>query len=313
MGDSPLVIGTRGSLLARWQASHIQGLLESEGHSVEIKVFVTKGDRILDQPLAEIGDKGLFTAELDSALQKGGIDLAVHSLKDLPTTIADALTLAAVTPRESPWDAFVPHPSFDGQLEDLPVGAVIGTSSRRRAAHLLNWRPDLQVVSIRGNVDTRLRKLDESNWAGIVLATAGLNRLERGDRIRQEIPLSIMVPAVSQGVLGLVCSQENARARTAVAALNHVPTWRAIQAERAYLQTLEGGCQAPIGAFASENENGELYLVGSLASLDGASLLTDSLSGKSSEANVLGERLGNQILSNGGLEILRAIRDSNLG
>ncbi|RMH63746.1 MAG: hydroxymethylbilane synthase, partial [Bacteroidetes bacterium] len=198
------IIGTRGSALALWQAHHVRDLLTAAGYPVEIRTITTKGDRILDVPLAEIGSKALFTKELDEALLRGEIHLAVHSLKDLPTALPEGLCLAAITERADPRDAFIAHPSVAGGLADLPEGATLATSSLRRRSQLKAWRPDLTIVPVRGNVDTRLARLDAGTWHGMILATAGVVRLERTDRIRERIDPALMLPAVGQGALGVV-------------------------------------------------------------------------------------------------------------
>lgn len=306
---STLVLGTRGSALARWQADYVQALLQAAGHDVAIQEFTTKGDRILDVPLAEIGDKGLFTQELDTALLDGRIHLAVHSLKDLPTTLPDGLVLAAVTERAAPWDVFVAHPAFEGQLDDLPAGAVLATSSLRRKAQLLAWRPDLHIVPVRGNVDTRLRKLDASGWHGLILAEAGLVRLGLEQRIRQRFPLRIMVPAVSQGALGIVCAASETATREMLHdTLNHAPTRAMSTAERAFLQRLEGGCQAPIGAYAQVDTKQRLSLHGCVASLDGSVLIREQVAGAMTDAAPLGTALAEQVLEQGAAAVLTDIR-----
>jgi hydroxymethylbilane synthase len=308
---STLVLGTRGSALARWQADHVQALLQAAGHDVAIQEFTTKGDRILDLPLAEIGDKGLFTQELDTALLAGQIHLAVHSLKDLPTTLHEGLVLAAVTERAAPWDAFVAHPRFVGTLSDLPEGATLATSSLRRKAQLLAWRPDLHVVPVRGNVDTRLRKLDASDWQGLILAEAGLVRLGLETRIRQRFPLEIMIPAVSQGSLGVVCAAPDTATRAMLrSTLNHTPTAATSTAERAFLRRLEGGCQAPIGAYAHIDSEQRLTLHGCVASLDGSVLIREQLSGSMTEAEALGTALAERVVEQGAAAVLVDIRQA---
>lgn len=307
-------IGTRASKLALWQAHHVADRLRTAGHDAEIVTFSTKGDRILDVPLAEIGDKGLFTQELDRALLDGAIHLAVHSLKDLPTTLPDGLVLAAVSEREEPWDAFVAHPDFDGALADLPDGAALATSSLRRQAQLKAWRPDLRIVPVRGNVPTRIAKLDasgapgEGGWHGAILAAAGLIRLGLGGRIRERIDPEIMLPAVGQGALGIVCAEGDEQATATVSkTLADPSTTAATAAERALLRTLEGGCQVPVAAFA-RLEEGTLRLDGAVAALDGAALVRDTISGDRGEAEALGVRLAERLRDAGAGEILAAIR-----
>jgi hydroxymethylbilane synthase len=304
-----LVLGTRGSVLARWQADHVQTLLQGAGHEVAIQEFTTKGDRILDTPLAEIGEKGLFTQELDAALLAGQIHLAVHSLKDLPTTLPEGLVLAAVMERAAPWDVFIAQPRFKGQLDDLPEGATLATSSLRRKAQLLAWRPDLHVVPVRGNVDTRLRKLDVSDWHGLILAEAGLVRLGLEKRIRQRFPLDVMIPAISQGALGVVCAASDTATRELLhSTLNHAPTRATSTAERAFLRRLEGGCQAPIGAYAQVDAEQQLSLHGCVASLNGSVLIREQIAGGMVQAETLGTALAGQVLEQGAAAILRDIR-----
>lgn len=301
-------LGTRASQLALWQAEHVAGRLRRAGHDVEIVTFSTRGDRILDKPLAEIGDKGLFTQELDRALLAGEIQLAVHSLKDLPTVLPEGLVLAAVPGREEPWDAFVAHPRFEGHLADLPHGATLGTSSLRRQAQLLAWRPDLRVVSVRGNVPTRIAKLDASDWHGVILATAGLVRLGLDGRIRERVDPGVMLPAVSQGALGIVCAEADTDTRAALsAALSDPAATAATAAERAFLRRLEGGCQIPVGAHATV-EGERLHLRGLVASLDGTEVFRSEIDGTAAEAAQLGHALAEHLLADGAEAVLAAIR-----
>jgi len=306
-------LGTRGSALARWQADHVADRLRAAGHPIEIEVISTKGDRILDLPLAEIGDKGLFTQELDRALLDGDIDLAVHSLKDLPTTLPEGLTLAAVSSRDDPADAFVAHPSFDGRLSDLPEGALIGTSSLRRQAQLLAWRPDLRVIPVRGNVPTRVAKLDaslpeEGGFHGLILAAAGLSRLDMGDRITERIDHAVMVPAVSQGALGIVTAIDNEDATQTVRdSADDLPLRPTVMAERALLRRLEGGCQVPVAGHATI-EDGRLKLVGVVASADGKQVVRDTFAGDPAQADTIGTALAEHLLAGGAAAILAGIR-----
>lgn len=312
-------LGTRASKLALWQAHHVADRLREAGHEVEVVTFTTKGDRILDKPLAEIGDKGLFTQELDRALLDGSIHLAVHSLKDLPTTLPEGLTLAAVSAREEPWDAFVAHPDFAGGLADLPEGAVLATSSLRRQAQLKAWRPDLRVVPVRGNVPTRIAKLDASGpldgdeasrgWHGAILAAAGLVRLDLAARIRERIDPAVMIPAVSQGALGIVCADADAATADALrTVLADADATAATTAERALLRRLEGGCQVPVAAWA-RIDDGRLRLDGAVASLDGSEHVRGQLDGDIADAEALGVELADQLLDRGAGAILAAIRD----
>ena len=307
--DAALVLGTRRSALALWQANHVRRALEKAGQSVVLQEIVTTGDRIQDVPLAKIGDKALFTKELDRALLDGRIHLAVHSLKDLPTTLPEGIVIAAVGEREEPWDAFVAHPSFKGSLADVPAGATLATSSLRRQAQIKAWRPDLQIASVRGNVDTRLKKLDASDWHGLILATAGLVRLDQEARIRERIAPDVMLPAISQGALGIVCAEHDAPTRHLLRKrLHHAPTSATVLAERAFLRHLEGGCQVPIGAWSRLDGEGRLLLDGCVASLDGTLLIRDTRRGKVTEPEALGTTLAEALLDQGAAEILDAAR-----
>lgn len=308
-----LTLGTRGSDLALWQARHVQQRLEAAGHVVRLEIVTTTGDRILDTPLSRIGEKALFTKELDVALLEGRIDLAVHSLKDLPTRLPEGIVLAAVSAREAPWDAFVAHPSFVGGLGDLPEGATVATSSLRREAQLRAWRPDLRVVSVRGNVDTRLRKLEESTWHGMVLAVAGLVRLGLAGRIREVFAPARMLPAVGQGALGIVCAAARPDVAAALgAALHDAATAAATTAERAFLRRLEGGCQVPIGAHACLEE-GHLALDGLVAALDGHAVVRGQERGAPGEAEALGTALAERLLAEGAQPLLDAARARGAG
>ena len=309
MADRPLILGTRRSALALWQANHVRGLLEAAGRDVRLEEIVTTGDRVQDVPLAKIGDKALFTKELDVALLDGRIHAAVHSLKDLPTTLPEGIALAAVGEREEPWDAFVAHPSFGGRLADVPEGATLATSSLRRGAQLKGWRPDLQVVSVRGNVDTRLAKLDASGWHGLILAAAGLLRLGQEARIRERIAPEIMLPAISQGALGIACAERDGATRAILhETLHHAPTSAAVRAERAFLRRLEGGCQVPIGAWGRLIGDDRLRLDGCVASLDGTLLVRESRTGSVADPEGLGTALAEVLLEGGAAEILAAVR-----
>lgn len=306
--ESPFVLGTRGSALALWQANHVQDLLERAGYDVVQERITTRGDQILDKPLALIEGKSLFTKELDVALVEGRIDLAVHSLKDLPSELPPGLVLAAISPRENPFDAFVAHPSFDGTLEDLPQGAIIGTSSLRRTAQLKAWRPDLQVVPIRGNVDTRLAKLDKSEWHGIILAAAGLIRIGQADRIHTVFDRSIMLPAVGQGALGIVCAESNGTmAEILRTTLHDEKAAAAVLSERAFLNCLEGSCHVPVGGFA-EWENDELILYGLVASMDGTEVVKGHEVVDPDAPQEAGVRLAHRLLAEGAGEILHLVK-----
>lgn len=301
-----LIIGTRQSLLAMWQSNYIAGCLREEypGCEVTLKKIVTKGDRILDVPLAKIGGKGLFTKEIEQELLDGTIDLAVHSLKDMPTVLPEGLCLTAITERANAGDAFVSNKY--NSIEELPEGSVLGTSSLRRRAQLLARRPDLKIVDLRGNVDTRLKKLDEGQMDAIILAAAGLTRLGHADRIKEIIPQSYCLPAVGQGALAIECRTDNFKVRQMLDFLNDTATKQATDAERAFLGLLEGGCQVPIGVHAEVNE-GRIAMEAVIASLDGSTVLRDTAEGNAANAVTLGRALGQKMLDNGGREILAAI------
>ena len=301
-----LKIGTRQSLLALWQSNHIAACLRKQYPDCEVvlKKIVTKGDRILDVPLAQIGGKGLFTKEIEEDLLSGEVDLAVHSLKDMPTVLPEGLCLTAITERANVGDAFVSNKY--NSFAELPLGAVVGTSSLRRKAQLLAARPDLTIRDLRGNVDTRLRKLDEGLYDAIILAAAGLERLGHGDRIKAVIPSNVCLPAVGQGALAIECRTNDAEVRQMLDFLNDVPTVYATNAERAFLGLLEGGCQVPIGVHA-DVEGDKIKIEAIIAALDGSTVLRDTVEGPASDAVALGQALGRKMLANGGQEILAAI------
>lgn len=301
-----LIIGTRQSLLALWQSNHIASLLRKQypDCQVTLKKIVTKGDRILDVPLAQIGGKGLFTKEIETELLDGTVDLAVHSLKDMPTVLPEGLCLTAITTRANVGDAFISNKY--ASFSELPQGAVLGTSSLRRKAQLLAVRPDLKIVDLRGNVDTRLRKLDEGQMDAIILAAAGLERLGHADRIREIIPTTVCLPAVGQGALAIECRSDNKEVREMLAFLNDLSTKQATDAERAFLGLIEGGCQVPIGVHAEvENDNVKIEAV--IASLDGSKVLRNNITGPAVNAADLGRKLGQQMLAEGGEQILADI------
>ena len=304
----PLILGTRGSKLALWQANHVRSKLEARGHRVKIEEITTRGDQIQDVPISEIGDEAVFTKELDRALLSGDIHLAVHSLKDLPSRLPSGIDLAAVGEREDPTDAFVAHPSFDGGLGALPHGATLATASLRRKAQIKAWRPDLTVVPVRGNVDTRLEKLDASEWHGMVLAVAGLRRMGLGTRIRQSFPVDVMVPAVGQGALGIACaSTEEATHEALRSALHHEGTSVAVHAERAFMQTVGGGCQVPTGAWARWTDDGQIVIDGVIASLDGTESFRERRTCAPEESEDEARDLAQRLLDQGGEEVLEEI------
>jgi hydroxymethylbilane synthase len=292
-----LVIASRGSQLALWQARWVADQLSTAGHPCRIEIIKTTGDKITDVPLAKVGTKGLFTKEIEEALLDGRADLAVHSLKDLPTELPEGLVLVAVPRREDPCDAVVGR-----TLADLPLGAKVGTSSLRRAAQLRQLRPDLQVESVRGNLDTRLRKLDEGQYEAILLAAAGLKRLGWGDRIAEILPPERMCPAVGQGALAI-----EARAGFETAAvLDHADTHIAVTAERAVLAALGGGCQVPIGAYSTVAE-GRVRLLAIVAAPDGGLVVRAEGEGPAADAADIGARVAADLLERGAREILRAV------
>ncbi len=292
-----LVIASRGSQLALWQARWVAAQLTAAGHPCRIEIVKTTGDKITDVPLAKVGTKGLFTKEIEEALLDGRAHLAVHSLKDLPTGLPEGLVLAAVPRREDPRDAVVGK-----KLADLPDGARVGTSSLRRAAQLRQLRPGLQVESVRGNLDTRLRKLDEGQYDAILLAAAGLKRLGWGDRIAEILPPEQMCPAVGQGALAI----ETRTGFDGVAMLDHADTHSAVMAERAVLGALGGGCQVPIGAYATVSE-GRVHILAIVAAPDGTQVIRAEAEGPSAEAAQIGARLAAELLQRGARQILEAV------
>jgi hydroxymethylbilane synthase len=274
---------------------------------VELRVVRTTGDRILDVPLAKIGDRGLFTKEIDDALLAGTADLAVHSLKDVPTTLPSGLTIAAVTKREDPRDVLICRTDIATGLQALPSGARVGTSSLRRRAQLRAARRDLEILDLRGNLNTRLAKLDSGEYEAIILAAAGVVRLGWKDRISEYLDASAWLPAVGQGALAVVCRDGDLNVRAAVDSLNDPATAACTAAERALLHCLEGGCQIPIGALA-EICKGELHLDGLVTDLDGDTALRTQLSGSLDAPQHLGERVADELIRRGGDRILAAIR-----
>lgn len=308
-------IGSRGSELALWQAKWVQKELRTRFKNlvVIIEIIKTKGDKILDSPLSKIGDKGLFTREIEQALLDGEIDIAVHSLKDLPTELPDGLTMGAVCKREDARDVFIPHPqNANRSLFAQPPGAKIATGSLRRKCQLLNLRPDFEIVDIRGNLNTRLEKLGKSDWAGMILARAGVVRLGWEERIGETIPADTLLPAVGQGALAIEMRVGDKKIDRIVSVLHHVPTAQAVLAERALLRTLQGGCQVPIGTYARIETDGDsetLFLDAIVGSVDGRKIIRGKIHGSVDEAETLGENLARTLLSSGADAILRQIRD----
>ncbi len=302
-------IASRGSELALWQANAVREAIVAAhpGLEVEIEVIRTTGDRILDVPLARIGDRGLFTKEIDAALLEGRADVAVHSLKDVPTRVPDGLSLAAVSEREDPRDVLLLRPDLSGGLLDLPSGARIGTSSLRRRSQLRALRPELEVLDLRGNLNTRLGKLDAGEYEGILLAAAGVLRLGWRDRISEWLAPDVWLPAVGQGALAIMTRADDERMRDRLRSLDHADTVAAVSAERAFLRTLEGGCQVPIAALARVEEE-ELALDGLVADLEGRVLLRRRMRGSRGDAAAIGRRLAGELLELGAGDVLDEVR-----
>lgn len=301
-----LRIATRSSPLAVWQAEYVKQRLEGlhEGLSVELILIKTQGDKILDTPLAKIGGKGLFVKELEQAMMAGEADIAVHSMKDVPMELPEGFDLPVICEREDPRDAFVSN-HYDS-LDALPQGARVGTSSLRRSAQLKALRPDLEVLSLRGNVQTRLSKLDDGQFDAILLAAAGLKRLGLHERIRYELPPEVSLPAVGQGAVGIECRADDAETKALLAPLNDADTWDRVVAERAMNRRLEGGCQVPIAGYA-ELQGDELWLRALVASEDGTEVLRVEGRAPRGEAQQLGIGLGDQLLGKGADRILAAV------
>ncbi len=302
-------IASRRSQLAMVQTNWVKGELEKARPSIDISIeaMATQGDKILDVALAKIGDKGLFTKELEAQMLIGRADIAVHSLKDLPTNLPEGLILGCITKREDPADALVVNKKFkDYQLNSLPEGSIIGTSSLRRLAQLRHHYPHLIFKDVRGNVITRLEKLDSGNYDCLILAAAGLSRLGFGDRIHQLIPGDISLHAVGQGALGIECVQGKEDVLEIIKVLEHQETSQRCLAERAFLRELEGGCQVPIGV-NSKIDDEQLILTGMVASLDGKTLIRDKAKGSRSNPEKIGIDLANTLKGQGAMEILEAI------
>ncbi len=301
-----LVIASRESALAMWQARHIQARLQALYPETEVTILgmTTTGDQILDTPLAKVGGKGLFVKELETALADGRADLAVHSMKDVPMNLPEGFMLAATGEREDPRDAFV---SKDfASLEDLPAGSIVGTSSLRRQSQLQARFPHLKIESLRGNLQTRLRKLDEGQYAAIILAAAGLIRLELGSRIRQFISPEQSIPAVGQGALGIEISANRPDLLAILAPLNHADTQVCVEAERGMSRTLAGSCTVPLGAYAV-CEHDQIRIRGFVASVDGKQMLVETATGSRNNAEALGKELAEQLIAHGADKILAAL------
>ena len=309
MESRKIKIGSRGSPLALWQANWIKDQLESRNPDipVEIVIIKTSGDKIQDVPLAKIGGKGLFVKELEEALLRKDVDFAVHSMKDMPIKFPFALCIASVTKRENPFDALISRNNI--KLNDLPKGAKIGTGSLRRASQLLHYRPDLNLIPLRGNVETRIKKLETEGLDAIILATAGLIRLGWGDKISEIISPEILLPAMGQGAVGIEARKHDVDTQILLADMDDENTHLALDAERAVVTQLEGGCNVPIGAFATIEGN-EMTLRGLVASLDGKTLYKKELKGDKVNAVALGNEMGNALLDMGGDKIMHEINST---
>ncbi len=306
MANNTIRIATRKSPLAMWQAEYVRDRL-MEIHpdlTVELLGMSTQGDKILDSPLAKIGGKGLFVKELEQRMLEGDADIAVHSMKDVPVEFPEGLHLSVICEREDPRDAFVSN--HYASLEDLPQNAKVGTSSMRRQSQIRAIRPDLQIIDLRGNVNTRLRKLDEGNYDAIILAAAGLIRLGFEERITQTLETDVSLPAIGQGAVGIECRSNDERINNLIAPLNHAETRTRVLAERAMNNRLEGGCQVPIAGH-SVLENGELYLRGLVGSPDGNTMVRAERRGPADTAEAMGTDLADELLANGAREILQAL------
>ena len=301
-----LVIASRESALAMWQAEHIAARLRTLYPQMQVSILgmTTQGDQILDSPLSKIGGKGLFVKELETAMSEGRADIAVHSMKDVPMNLPDGFTLAVIGEREDPRDAFVSN--HYASLAGLPAGGRVGTSSLRRECQLRARFPHLHIEPLRGNVQTRLRKLDEGQYAAIILAAAGLKRLGLGARIRAEISPEDSLPAVGQGALGIECLSSRTDLVALLAPLNHADTADCVRAERAMSRTLGGSCQVPLGGFAQIGRD-TLTLRGFVAEIDGSRVIADSVSGARADAEALGQQLAQQLIGRGAGAILAAL------
>ncbi|MES2000192.1 MAG: hydroxymethylbilane synthase [Pseudomonadota bacterium] len=301
-----LVIASRESALAMWQAEHIAARLRTLYPQMQVSILgmTTQGDQILDSPLSKIGGKGLFVKELETAMSEGRADIAVHSMKDVPMNLPDGFTLAVIGEREDPRDAFVSN--HYASLAGLPAGGRVGTSSLRRECQLRARFPHLHIEPLRGNVQTRLRKLDEGQYAAIILAAAGLKRLGLGARIRAEISPEDSLPAVGQGALGIECLSSRTDLVALLAPLNHADTADCVRAERAMSRTLGGSCQVPLGGFAQIGSD-TLTLRGFVAEIDGSRVIADSVSGARADAEALGQQLAQQLIGRGAGAILAAL------
>ncbi|UTW45025.1 hydroxymethylbilane synthase [bacterium SCSIO 12696] len=306
----PLRIATRKSPLALWQAEYVKAELQKHHPdlAVELVGFTTKGDKILDTPLAKVGGKGLFVKELEVAMLEGHADIAVHSMKDVPMEFPEGLGLTTICPREDPTDAFVSNHYDD--LSQLPAGSRVGTSSLRRQCQLREARPDLQILDLRGNVNTRLAKLDSGDYDAIILATAGLVRLQMAQRIRSRITPESSLPAGGQGAVGIECRNHDQRTVDLLAPLHHHNTAVCVSAERAMNRRLQGGCQVPIACYAVLESDNQLWLRGLVGAVDGSRILRDDIRGPASDAEQLGIVLADRLLASGADAILADVYGS---
>ncbi|GBE37277.1 porphobilinogen deaminase [bacterium BMS3Bbin07] len=310
--NKKVIIGTRGSKLALWQAEWVKSELQRlyPELKVELNRIKTTGDKILDVPLAKVGGKGLFVKEIEEALLRHEADIAVHSMKDVPTEFPSGLHLAVICKREDPRDAFISQIQDSGfkiqKFKDLPEGAVIGTSSLRRSCQLLNIRPDLRIGQLRGNLDTRLKKLDEGQFDAIILAAAGVKRLGWHERITEVLPSGISLPAIGQGAVGIECRTGDDFINNLIMPLNHEDTSVCVRAERAFLKRLEGGCQVPVGAYARLID-GKIVMDGLVGSVSGEKIIREQMEGDQEIAESIGIRLAEDLLSRGAKEILDSV------
>jgi len=308
MSEETLRIATRKSPLALWQANFVSSMLQHHHPelNIELVTMTTQGDKILDTPLAKVGGKGLFVKELESGMLEGRADIAVHSMKDVPVEFPAGLHLPVICPREDPRDAFVSN-NFK-TLEDLPQGARLGTSSLRRQSQIAALRPDLNILDLRGNVNTRLKKLDDGEYDAIILAAAGLKRLEFEDRITQFIGTDVCLPAIGQGAVGIECRSDDARVNNLIAPLTDNKTMIRVRAERAMNARLQGGCQVPIAGYA-EFEHGLIMLRGLVGQVDGQKIIRADIAGPADSAEELGVVLAEDLLSRGADKILNELYD----
>ncbi|WP_068472612.1 hydroxymethylbilane synthase [Saccharicrinis aurantiacus] len=309
MTDNKIIIGTRGSQLALYQAHKVQDILNEAfpNFSTEVRIIKTKGDKILDVALSKIGDKGLFTKELEVELLNGGIDLAVHSLKDLPTQLPSEFKVAAVLERANFRDAFVSKNGL--KISELTAEHTVATSSLRRIANLRRVNKDVKIVDIRGNVNTRLQKMEDGLCDGMIMATAGLQRLELDQHITEILDPTEFIPAVAQGAIAIETASSNTQVNDLLKQINHAETEIEVDAERAFMRTLEGGCQVPVGAYSSVKGD-QITLTGFVASLDGKSYLKESATASIENSKELGENLANKLVNLGATTILNQIREN---